>query len=223
MKKGSLWKVVLAQAICIAAAMVQSSDAKMEAMNIAQMVEAAETIMDGTCTGVNYKKTDQGTMVTIYTLHVHHVYKGKAGEIASIKMFGGQSQMIVARPAGIPALRKEERYVLFLYPPGDQGLTSPVGWGQGTFRVQPGPSQQRTVVNALNNRNLLKGVPWKEVEDKLCPANRFKLTLARSQNKGLLDMDLFVDLIRALLSQMPRKDFMTNTPDTSGEFSSRSR
>ncbi|MBW2146045.1 MAG: hypothetical protein JRI22_03375 [Deltaproteobacteria bacterium] len=223
MKKARLNSVVLILAVCMALATGQPSYARVAAMNLAQIVETAETIMDGTCTEVEYQKTDNGTRVTVYTFRVHHVYKGNAGEIAFIKMFGGRSQSLVAQPSGIPVLRKGKRYVLFLYPPGDRGLTSPVGWMQGSFLVRTGPDRRMTVANALNNQNLLKGVRWKEVEEKLCPANRSSLARARGQNEGPLEMEVFVDLVRALLSLTPRKDPMMKPPDTSGEPSSRSR
>jgi hypothetical protein len=51
-----------------------------------------------------------------------------------------------------------EDVVLFLYGDSGSGLTSPVGFGQGKFRIVKDKSGREIALNATGNRTLFRGL-----------------------------------------------------------------
>jgi hypothetical protein len=69
--------------------------------------------------------------------------------------FGGADAPVVPH-AAVPRYRAGESVVLFVHPDSALGFTSPVGLGQGCFRITE-HGGVRTVENDVGNRNLAAG------------------------------------------------------------------
>lgn len=143
-------------------------------MNLAQLTDRAEAIFRGEVLSAEPGKIalGGGTLPTVtYRLRVDEAFKGtfEAKENASpeveITMLGtlktsthagNQTRLTSALPE-VPKLRVGESYVLFTTAPGASGLRSPVGLGQGSFRIYAGPNKTELAVNELNNLGLFNG------------------------------------------------------------------
>jgi hypothetical protein len=71
---------------------------------------------------------------------------------------GGAAQRPGLAALDVPRFAPGERVVLFLYPDSSLGLTSPVALGQGKFSVLRDKEGDELAVNALGNRDLLRGL-----------------------------------------------------------------
>lgn len=145
-------------------------------MNLAQLTDRADTIFRGEVLSAEPGKISigGGTLPTVtYRLRVDETFKGEfeAKENASpeveITMLGtfkataatsGRHTRLTASLPELPKLRVGESYVLFTTAPGNSGLRSPVGLGQGSFRIYAGDNKTELAVNELDNLGLFDGV-----------------------------------------------------------------
>ena len=143
-------------------------------MNLAQLTDRADVIFRGEVLSAEPGKISigGGTLPTVtYRLRVDEAFKGQfeAKENASpeveITMLGtfnatanngGYTRLSSSLPE-VPKLRVGESYVLFTTAPGQSGLRSPVGLGQGSFRIYAGPNKTELAVNEINNLGLFDG------------------------------------------------------------------
>jgi hypothetical protein len=143
-------------------------------MNLAQLTDRADAIFRGEVLSAEPGKISigGGTLPTVtYRLRVDETFKGKFEpkensapevEITMLGTFkaavhsGNQERLTSALPE-IPKLRVGESYVLFTTAPSASGLRSPVGLGQGSFRIYAGPNKTELAVNELNNLGLFNG------------------------------------------------------------------
>lgn len=143
-------------------------------MNLSQLTDRADAIFRGQVLSAEPGKISigGGTLPTItYRLRVDEAFKGKfdakenAAPEVEITMLGtpkaavrsGSQTHLTSSLPEIPKLRVGEDYVLFTTAPGKSGLRSPVGLGQGSFRIYPGPNKIELAVNELNNLGLFDG------------------------------------------------------------------
>lgn len=143
-------------------------------MNLAQLTDRAEAIFRGEVLSAEPGKIaiGGGTLPTVtYRLRVDEAFKGEfeAKENASpeveITMLGtfkasapgGSQARLSSSLPEVPKLRVGESYVLFTTAPGNSGLRSPVGLGQGSFRIYAGANKTELAVNELNNLGLFDG------------------------------------------------------------------
>lgn len=149
----------------------QAQAATVLQLNLEQMVDRAELIFRGTVLDVREGTVQAGgaELPTVtYRIRVDEAFKGtfqevKELEIAEITMLGKlkQSRTATARALHeieLPKLQVGQEYLLLTTPPSAIGLSSPVGLGQGTFRVTGKPGQE-VAVNLNQNLGLLNGVP----------------------------------------------------------------
>lgn len=140
-------------------------------MNLSQLTDRADAIFRGHVLSAEPGKVaiGGGTLPTVtYRLRVDEAFKGKFDakenaapevEITMLGTFkatvgsGSQTHLFASLPE-IPQLRVGEDYVLFTTAPGKSGLRSPVGLGQGSFRIYSGASKTELAVNELNNLGL---------------------------------------------------------------------
>lgn len=143
-------------------------------MNLSQLTERADTIFRGQVLSVEPGKISigGGTLPTVtYRLRVDEAFKGKfeakenaapeveitmLGTFKAVVRVGNQTHLSPSLPE-IPKLNVGENYVLFTTAPGKSGLRSPVGLGQGSFRIYPGANKTEFAVNELNNLGLFDG------------------------------------------------------------------
>ena len=178
---------------------------KVKAVNLEQLVQKADRIFVGTCIFVEEIKVP-GTQLpaTRYTFMVSESLKGELDERVVIRQFGVRDSEGVGRRSvgprilGMPVYEEGEEVILFLAGDSNVGMTSPIGFSQGAFRVI-NRKGVRSVENGVKNMGLFRGllsesqaVKWKlsDQEHKLM-----------SKDKGPLDYDVFTDLIRKVLHQ----------------------
>jgi len=179
--------------------------AKVKAVNLEQLVGKAERIFVGTCTAVEEIKVP-GTQLpaTRYTFLVSESLKGELDEVVVIRQFGirdsgGEDRRSVGpRIPGMPIYEEGEEVILFLAGDSKVGMTSPIGFSQGAFRVihQEGV---RSVENGVKNMGLFRGVlsSSQAVKWKLSDQEHNLM----SKDKGPLDYDVFTGLVRKILHQ----------------------
>ena len=161
-------------AAMLAAITVPAGVAMILKMNLAQLTDRADAIFRGEVLSAEPGKISigGGTLPTVtYRLRVDEAFKGEfeAKENSSpeveITMLGtlkaaarseNQERLTSSLPE-VPKLRVGESYVLFTTAPSASGLRSPVGLGQGSFRIYAGPNKTELAVNELNNLGLFNG------------------------------------------------------------------
>lgn len=143
-------------------------------MNLGQLTDRADAIFRGEVLSVEPGKIaiGGGTLPTVtYRLRVDEAFKGQfeskqngspevqitmLGTFKATARSGSQTRLSSSLPE-VPKLRVGESYVLFTTAPGASGLRSPVGMGQGSFRIFAGANKTELAVNELNNRGLFEG------------------------------------------------------------------
>jgi hypothetical protein len=127
-----------------------------------QIVDGAALVFEGSCTGNRSERDPQtGMIVTYTTFQVDEVLKGVAGPMHTIKQIGGQipgetTGLRVSRIEGVPGFEVGGRYVVFLHGVSPAGFSSPVGLGQGSFRLQAGAASAQ-VSNGRDFREMTAG------------------------------------------------------------------
>lgn len=126
----------------------------LRALNIEELTSRADRIVAGRVLGVDLEEgPHRAGAVARVTLEVERALKGPAGRrlvFRTLAPSGGGDRIVSGLPGFVPG----EEIVLFLYPDSRSGLTSPVGFGQGKFRILQGKGGTRAALNAFGNRGL---------------------------------------------------------------------
>jgi hypothetical protein len=155
MRQGRI-PAVLACAAAFATASLLASQVRL--IDLEQMTQRAGRIFSGRCTGTSVEFDERlGHDVMVATFKVHRAVKGVTGDTVTLRMMTGASTA-ADTPAGVPTYSKGEDVVLFLYGENAQGISSPVGLGQGRFKVLTDKQGRRIALNDFANRNLLTGM-----------------------------------------------------------------
>ena len=120
-------------------------------LNLEEITSASNRIFTGTCTNVEEIEDDPESKLPVfkYTFKINDAIKGLQGkEEITFKQWKP-----TAKDAGYEVGNK---YILFLYPDSERGLTSPVGFLQGQFEVErKGLIRKKEVVrNKASNKGL---------------------------------------------------------------------
>jgi hypothetical protein len=113
---------------------------------LARVAREAGRIVHGTVTAVRVGRDEAGLPATWITLAVVRTVKGPAARQLTLKQFGTAEPLpdgAIGRIAGLPRFAVGDEVVLFLRPESGRGFTSPVGLGQGTYRVRRGAAGAR--------------------------------------------------------------------------------
>ena len=141
----------LAVALAIVAGIAGSSPAMdVRRLGFDEVVERADCIVHGTVSSVASGRDEAGIPATWVTLAVAECLKGGTGPSLTLKQVGVQEPMAdgtLLRIPGLPRYRAGDEVVLFLHAPSGRGFTSPVGLGQGVYRIRATPGG-RTVRSA---------------------------------------------------------------------------
>lgn len=103
-----------------------------------RVVAEAVSIVHGTVTAVVSERDGSGLPATWVTLAVTECLRGRAEPRITFKQFGLSQPLTdgtLVRLPGVPHYRVGEEVVLFLRAASPRGFTSPVGLGQGLYRV----------------------------------------------------------------------------------------
>ena len=119
-----------------------------------EVTQQADRIVHARVVAVQSGRDESGLAATWVTLEVQRTLKGAATGQLVVKQFGAATPLAdgaVARIAGLPAYAPGEEVVLFLRAPSGRGFSSPVGLGQGVYRVR-GSGQRRMVAADLSGK-----------------------------------------------------------------------
>ncbi len=153
-------------------------------VSLQQMTAQAGQIFVGRCVAVEASHDERGLPATYVTFEILQSIKGVDSDQVTVKHFGwlrstdsepmlpdlapGEAGIVrTLRTVTTPyRYQPDEEVILFLYPESRWGFTSPIGYGQGLFRVSLDADGWPTVRNAYNNLllrfsgdNQTKGLP----------------------------------------------------------------
>ena len=125
-------------------------------LDLPALTDAAARIFVGRVERVATGRDASGLPATWTTFAVADQLKGTASAEVTVKQlgvrFGGDGDAARSLPE-LPRYRVGESVVLFVHAESPLGFTSPVGLGQGCFRVRD-EAGTTVVVNDVGNRNL---------------------------------------------------------------------
>ena len=155
-------RAACALVVCLLAAGIPPAPARADQVRLVdleRLTQRAARIFAGRCIESRVEfDAAIGRDVTTATFLVHRAVKGVSEPTVTVRMLGEAVPATRGRPAATPAFRAGEKVVLFLYAESGLGLASPVGLGQGRFRIVADKHGRERAVNALGNRNLLTGL-----------------------------------------------------------------
>jgi hypothetical protein len=125
-------------------------------LNLEELASKAGDIVSGRCIAVEREpRATHSLPIVKVTVRVDRRLKGKAERVLTFRMVApGDTDSPGSPSFGVPRFAPGEDVILFLYPPGRSGLTSPVGLGQGKFRRIKGKDGREVAVNEFGNRPL---------------------------------------------------------------------
>jgi hypothetical protein len=132
-------------------------------LNLEQLAAHADRIFRGRCIQAQVAiDPTLGQTVTYVSFVPEHVVRGPSSlhGTLTIKLLGNRTSSAGPGDAidGLPQFEAGEEVILFLYPDSAHGLTSPVGLGQGKFRVVPDKAGKPVAANMFGNDSLFDGL-----------------------------------------------------------------
>lgn len=163
--------------------------------NLAELVDHAGTIVRGHIVSARVEPHPEFThfYTVVVTLRVQETLKGQAGETFVFRQYIWD----IRDRYDAAGYRKGGEMLLFLTRPSEIGLSSPVGLGQGRFRIVRGPEKEELAVNEAANYGLFRD---------LLPALRARgLSLSQEQTRwiegqagGPVPLEDLTELIRLI-------------------------
>jgi hypothetical protein len=140
----------LALALLVAAG--PASATMVERMPLARVTKEAGRIVQGRVVEVHGGRDRSGLPATWITFDVSRTLKGRHRRRIRIKQYGTSGPLPdggVSRISGLPRYVVGEEAVVFLRAASRRGFTSPVGLGQGVYRVVRRPAARALAVSDL--------------------------------------------------------------------------
>jgi hypothetical protein len=181
-------------AFSIAGLFVPTFASQIRALNLEQLTQHANRIFHGRCLSVSVgTDPDLGQTVTTVTFVPYRAMKGSFHGKLTLKLLGNQTVQAGSAEAteGIPRFEPGEEVVLFLYADSARGLTSPVGFGQGKFKIIQDKKRKSQAINGFSNERLLDG---------LSPGAQAKLggRVARLHGRNSIPLDDLLEMVHSL-------------------------
>ena len=189
---GSVWLVVvLALLACAAPAHAQFL---VRQVNLAELTQRADIIVEGRVVEVRYEgHPDYPNLATVFVaLEVNRLLRGAATARITFREFIPG----LGRGRGKYGYAVGQHLLLFLPRPSRYGLSSPLGAGQGLFRVTRDREGRPWVANALGNRGLFRNVPTEAAKAGLTLSPQ-TLKLAEVP-AGPVRLESFISLVEEL-------------------------
>lgn len=165
-------------------------------LDLDQMTAAADRVFLGRVVAVRTGRDAQGLPSTWTTFTVEEAIKGATSATVEIKQLGVDAPLAdgtVFRIPSLPSYRVGEELILFLHPDSGAGFTSPVGLGQGRFRVHH-RAGGAVAENDVGNANLAT-----PASGGGAPSARARaLTGAPSAPSGAIPVDDLLARVRAI-------------------------
>ena len=184
MRRLSMWVWVFCVLVPAGDAVAQRS----LPMSLDRMVRQSGVIVHGRIVSTETGRDPRtGLPATWTTVEVRENFYGATGSTVRYKQFGGTVDGIVTPTPDLPRLANDEEVILLLYPASEAaGFQSPVGLGQGVFRVKAVRSGKR-VSQFTRTAQLMKG------------GTRAPLSADR---EGSYDLDAFAKSLRSLVREV---------------------
>lgn len=172
MRKTSVCTAWLAAILVASVAQQLTASTLVRFMDLEQMCQRAGRIFRGTVVGITEGTVavGGGTLATVvYRIRVDEEFKGtfeevKGERIATLQMVrpikraqSGAARRLLPLFDDLPRFEQGHDYLILATSPSAAGLSSPVGLGQGTFKLA-GKAGQETAVNGNDNVGL-QGTP----------------------------------------------------------------
>ncbi len=171
-------------------------------LDLPELTERADRIFVGRVERVESGRDAHGLPATWTTFAVVEKLKGAPPEHVTLKQLGaslGAGTTVVPHPA-LPRYRPGESVVLFVHPDSGLGFTSPVGLGQGCFRLRT--ADGGTVAeNDVGNRNLAPAPGASRQRPAASP--RTATAVAPPNAAAPLALDDLLVRVRALVAATP--------------------
>jgi len=169
---------------------------KLQHRNLDQMTKLSQRIFVGTCVAVEQAEQPLGSNVvplTRYTFQVQETIKGGTGVTETVQQFGKMEGL--GAVIGMPRYQEGGKYLLFLLPESEIGLTSPVGLFQGAFQIAEDPETGEVqATNGYNNLGLFKDMESGAGVLGLAAEERALMSTV----KGAVDYDQFIGLVKKM-------------------------
>jgi hypothetical protein len=133
-----------------------------------RVTQKADRVVHATVAEVRSGRDEHGLPATWITLDVRRAFKGGPRRAFTMKQYGTAAPLpdgTVTRVSGLPKFVAGDEVVLFLRPDSGLGFTSPVGLGQGTYRVRQAGGRRRV-------RAAEPGAPSRDLDDFLGEVER---------------------------------------------------
>jgi hypothetical protein len=173
-------------------------------LDLAALTAGAGTIFVGRVTRVDPGVDERGIAAVWTTFAVEQTLKGAAGPTLTLKQLGA-SFGASGTPNGarvfpnVPRFAPGESVMLFVHPPSALGFASPVGLGQGAFRIREHDGR-RVVTNDVANRNLDAGASGAaSARTRGLPSSE----AAALPSSADVPLDALVTRVRALVDATP--------------------
>ena len=145
--------------------------AQVRQVDLREMVAASGMIFSGTVTEVRGAMDENGKIVTYTTFRIEKPIEGVMGGEVTIKLFGGEANGRRMYLAHMRYFSVGERMLVMLYPPSRLGFTSPIGMGQGAWKV----TRDNKVLNVSGK--VLQGLGTLLTKHNLQPRNTTSISL----------------------------------------------
>lgn len=158
------------------------------------IVQQAETILRGHIVSASVEPHPQfpALQTVVVTLKVDKVIKGKAESTHIFRQFIWD----VRDSADAAGYRKADELLLFLNPPSEYGLTSPVGLEQGRFRIERDAQGNRFAINGRGNTALFEHVAEKASSRGIVFSRQVQSML--SKRAGRVPLDTLEEAVQVL-------------------------
>jgi hypothetical protein len=125
--------------VCALAAAGAHASMMVKPMTLDEVTAEAQHVVHAVVTDVASGRDEHGVPATWTTFAVVDTVKGPHASTLTIKQYGVSQPLddgTILRLAGVPTYAVGEEVVLFLRGTSRSGFTSPVGLGQGAYRVK---------------------------------------------------------------------------------------
>jgi hypothetical protein len=156
-------------------------------LDLTELASGAGTIFVGRVVRVDGGRDERGIPATWTTFTVDDTLKGAAGRELTIKEYAGAVDH--GALGSVPRYAAGESVVLFLHPASALGFASPVGLGQGCFRIREHDGRRVVVSDA--------GRPDLGAARAAAPAD------ATRRSGAPLPLEAFLARVRALVAATP--------------------
>jgi hypothetical protein len=187
-------RVTIAVALLCAALTGRAAAMSVLPLDLGRLTGDAGRIFVGRVERVDAGRDASGLPAVWTTFAVDETLKGAADARVTLKQLGATfgAGGRIAPQVGLPRYAVGESVVLFVHPESPLGFTSPVGLGQGVFRIHEHDGQ-RVVENDVGNRNLTSDAS----------GARALATAPSGAAAEPLPLDTLVGRVRALVAGIP--------------------